>query len=118
MAETRARQVLSPFRSECPIARVLDVLGDRWSLLIIRDVLRDRQTFSKILDSNSEQIATNILAERLNRLVENGLLEKRPYQERPLRFEYLPTKRCKALKPVLRAIAKFGVDELNGKLPT
>ena len=79
--------------SHCPIAQALDVLGDRWTLLVLRDLLvRSPRRFSEFLDS-PEGISTNILTTRLRRLEEWDMLEKRAYQSNPLRYEYLPTKK-------------------------
>src|SRR5437879_13633904 len=72
---------------DCPIARTLDVIGDRWTLLIIRDMLRGTHKYQDLLDS-LEGISTNLLAERLARLVEEGLVSKTMYSEKPPRAEY------------------------------
>ena len=104
------------FRSECAIARTLDVVGDKWSLLIIRDILmRDKRTYSELATS-PETIPTNILAQRLKWLVEHGLLQKEMYQKRPPRYEYTPTPKCKRLLPILDAMISFGRRELDGKV--
>ena len=64
-------------RSRCPVACKLDVLGDRWSLLVVRDLMRGKRRFVEFL-SSPEAIPTNILADRLRRLVANGILTKQP----------------------------------------
>lgn len=95
-------------RSNCPIARTLDVLGDKWSLLVLRDALVfNRRTFSEFARSE-EHIPTNILSERLKRLVEHGLLTRQAYQQNPERFEYRPTEQAKAVLPVLKALREYG----------
>ena len=100
-------------RSPCPIARSLDLMGDRWTLLIMRDALFLKgRTFADFCASR-ERIPTNLLSDRLRKLVGLGLLEKVPYQDRPLRFEYIPTERGKALKPMLRAMKAFGEQHLD-----
>jgi DNA-binding HxlR family transcriptional regulator len=100
-------------RSDCPIALTLDLLGDKWTLLILRDVLVfDRHTFSEFANS-PERIPTNLLAERLKRLVDAGLLEKVAYQDNPPRFRYLPTAKGRAARPVLRALKQFGEANLE-----
>lgn len=104
------------FRSDCPIARTLDLLGDKWTLLILRDVLAfNIRTFSGF-EHRPEHIPTNLLAARLKRLVDAGLLEKSAYQTNPVRYEYHPTTTCLALKPVLRSIRRFGETHLEGKV--
>ena len=77
-----------PLRSRCPIAGALDILGDAWTLLVLRDLLfYDRHRFADFLASG-EGISTNVLAARLKRLETCGLVERRRYQERPDRYEY------------------------------
>ena len=91
-------------RSPCPIAGALDLIGDAWTLLVIRDLLfYGKHRFADFLDS-PEGISTNILAERLKRLERRGLLERRRYQERPPRDEYFLTARGHDLLPVLREL--------------
>src|SRR5215212_6667990 len=87
-------------RSTCPAACALDIAGDRWTLLIVRDLLRGRDTFGK-LASSDEEIPTNILADRLKRMLEGGLIEARPYQQRPLRHAYSLTDKGRDLAEVL-----------------
>src|SRR4051812_5948278 len=72
---------------DCPIARTLDVVGDRWTLLIIRDLLRGIAKYQDLLDS-LHGISTNLLAERLGRLVEEGLVTRTLYSDKPPRAEY------------------------------
>ena len=101
-------------RSPCPIAGALDILGDAWSLLVIRDLLfYDKHRFADFLAS-PEGISTNILAERLRRLEACGLIERRPYQERPRRYEYYLTVRGHDLLPVLRSVIKWGQAHVPG----
>ncbi|MCO5314988.1 MAG: helix-turn-helix transcriptional regulator [Solirubrobacterales bacterium] len=91
---------------ECSIAASLEVVGERWSLLIIRDVLRGRRRFDRI--QSSLGIARNVLTKRLNRLVEAGILEKRAYQSGPERFEYFLTNKGLDLWPVLMSLVEWG----------
>lgn len=101
-------------RSRCPIAGALDVMGDTWTLLVIRDLLfYDKHRFADFLGS-PEGISTNILAERLKRLEQCGLVERRRYQERPPRDEYHLTARGHDLLPVLRALIKWGQAHVPG----
>ena len=104
------------FRSECPIARTLDLLGDKWTLLILRDALFfNTRTFAGF-ERRPEHIPTNLLSARLKRLVEAGLLEKVAYQEHPVRYEYRPTELCRAVRPVIRSMRQFGEAHLEGKV--
>ena len=93
-------------RSPCPIAMGLDILGDKWTLLVLRDLFMGKRPYSAFLES-PEKIPTNILADRLKRLVAEGIVEKHPYQERPVRYEYRLTKKGLRLLPVLREIARW-----------
>lgn len=106
------------FRSRCPIARSLDVIGDRWTLLVVRDLMfRDKHTY-KAFQESREGIPTNILADRLKKLTAWGLVERRPYQDRPVRYEYHLTDRGLALRPVLESIVAWGNATLSEDEPT
>lgn len=91
---------------ECSIAASLEVVGERWSLLIIRDVLRGRRRFDRIQQSLG--VARNVLTKRLRRLLEAGILEKRRYQDSPARYEYFLTEKGLDLWPVLMAYLEWG----------
>ncbi len=90
----------------CPIARSLDEVGEWWSLLILRDAMRGLTRFDEF--QRSIGLATNMLTRRLQVLVGAGLLEKRPYQERPLRYGYHLTDKGRDFLPVLIAMADWG----------
>ena len=94
-------------RSACPVANTLDVIGDKWTLLVIRDLYMGKTTYREF-QTSPETIPTNILADRLNRLLEHGLVSKSPYQDRPVRYAYTLTPKGKALSPVLEEMAKWG----------
>ena len=89
----------------CPIARTLDVIGEWWTLVIVRDAFRGARRFE---DFRSVGIADNILASRLKKLVDEGIFERRPYQEHPQRFEYLLTAKGQDLLMVLGALGTWG----------
>jgi DNA-binding HxlR family transcriptional regulator len=95
----------------CSIARTLEVLGERWTLLIIRDVFSRRRRFDQIQESLG--IARNVLAARLAWLVDEGILEKRAYQERPARYEYFLTEKGLELWPVMVTIMHWGDRHLS-----
>ncbi len=81
----------SPFkRSGCPIVNSLDILGDKWTLVVLRDLHCGKKTYSDLANS-SEKIPTNRLAERLKRLESEGMISKSAYQNHPKRYEYLLT---------------------------
>jgi len=96
---------------ECAIARALEVVGERWTLLLLRDALLGVRRFEDFRASLG--IAANVLTARLERLVEAGLLRREPYSERPLRFEYVPTDRAEELWPVLRALRAWGARNVT-----
>lgn len=89
----------------CPVARTLDVIGEWWTLVIVRDAFRGARRFE---DFRSTGIADNILAARLKRLVDEGVFERRRYQERPERFEYVLREKGRDLLPVLGALGLWG----------
>jgi DNA-binding HxlR family transcriptional regulator len=91
---------------QCPIARSLERVGEWWSILILRDALLGLSRFDEF--QQSLEIAPNILARRLASLVEAGLLEKRQYQARPPRHEYVPTALGRDFRPVLLALLAWG----------
>jgi DNA-binding HxlR family transcriptional regulator len=100
---------------DCSIARALEVVGERWTLLIVRDVFLGRRRFDEFLESLG--IARNVLADRLNRLVEEGILEKVRYQERPERFEYRLTPKGRDLQVALTALRQWGDRYLSERPP-
>jgi DNA-binding HxlR family transcriptional regulator len=99
----------------CSIARTLEIVGERWTLLIIRDVFLGLRRFDQLQESLG--VARNVLAGRLNRLVEEGILERVRYSERPLRFEYRLTKKGRELNVALTALRQWGDAHLSEKPP-
>ncbi|MEM9347329.1 MAG: helix-turn-helix domain-containing protein [Planctomycetota bacterium] len=100
-------------RSVCPVACTLDLIGDRWTLIVIRDLLAGKSHFKEFADS-PEGIATNILAARLNRLVESNLVERRLDTTKASHPEYRLTRKGRSLKPVLSSIANWGMKNIKG----
>ncbi len=90
----------------CPVARTLDRVGDPWSMLILRDAGFGSTRFDQFQESLG--IAPNMLSRRLESLLEAGMLERRAYSERPVRYEYLLTDRGRDFHPVLDAFKAFG----------
>jgi len=99
----------------CSIARALEVVGERWTLLIIRDVLLGLHRFDELQESLG--IARNVLTDRLNRLVEEGLLERVRYSERPERYEYRLTTKGRDLAVTLAGLRQWGDKYLSEKPP-
>lgn len=98
---------LAAQRSPCPISAALDLIGDRWSLLVIRDLLVGKKRYSEFLAS-PERITTNILAERLRRLEAGGLITSTAYSAHPPRYEYSLTARGRDLHPLLQELCRWG----------
>jgi DNA-binding HxlR family transcriptional regulator len=96
----------------CSIARTLDVVGDWWTLLVLRDVLLGLRRFDELRGSLG--VATNVLTLRLKRLTDAGILERRAYQEHPPRFEYSLTEKGRDLYPVLITLMVWGDRHLRG----
>ena len=107
------KQAANSNRSPCPVACTLDIVGDKWTLLVIRDLFSGKKTYSQFQNA-PEKIPTNILADRLKRLVEHGIIDKQPYQSRPVRYEYLLTPKGKALGAVLKVMKEWGEKYLDG----
>lgn len=93
-------------RSGCPIATTLDIVGDRWTLVVLRDLFTGKKRFSAFLAS-PEGIATNVLTDRLALLEQAGLVTKAPYQLRPKRHEYSLTDKGEALLPMLQEMCRW-----------
>ena len=100
-------------RSSCPAACALDIAGDKWTLLVVRDLLRGRNTYGQ-LAATDEGIPTNILADRLKKMEDAGLIEAKPYQERPVRYRYALTAKGGELSEVLTAVARWGKKHIRG----
>jgi DNA-binding HxlR family transcriptional regulator len=102
--ERMTRRAFDP--GQCPVGRTLERVGDTWSLMILRDAFQGLTRFDQF--EKSLGVAPNILTRRLAALVEAGFLERRPYQERPLRHEYLLTDLARDFAPVMTALMAFG----------
>jgi len=97
-----------PPRSACPIARSLDILGDRWTLLIIRDLMLGRTRF-RDFTASPEGIPTNILSDRLERLLRHHIVEQIPAHDGTKRLAYQLTDKGRGLHPVLKAMRDWGL---------
>ncbi|HQV58831.1 MAG TPA: helix-turn-helix domain-containing protein [Ilumatobacteraceae bacterium] len=102
---------------DCSIAASLDFVGDRWSLLILRDIFRGVRRFGDVCEDLG--IARNILTDRLDKLVERDILRKVQYSDRPARFEYHLTDKGRDLSPALIALMRWGDRwAFDGEPPT
>jgi DNA-binding HxlR family transcriptional regulator len=102
-------------RSACAVANSLDVVGDKWSLLVVRDLLQGKRTYGELANS-LERIPTNILADRLKRLEGAGIIASAPYQQRPIRYAYTLTPKGSALGDVLLAFVRWGKQHIPGTM--
>ena len=114
----RPRKEASPGRNEnrrsvCPVACTLDLVGDKWTLLIVRDMLSGKSHFKEFLAS-PEKIATNILAERLARLASNGLVERYPSSDIAGREAYRLTEKGRSLRGLMAQRTAWGRDHIDG----
>ncbi|OMH29462.1 helix-turn-helix domain-containing protein [Motiliproteus sp. MSK22-1] len=100
-------------RSPCPVACTLDTLGDKWTLLIIRDLFFGKSTFGDFQKS-PERIPTNILADRLKRLEQTGIIFKEQYMRRPPRYAYRLTDKGHDLGTVLKAMSEWATKHIAG----
>lgn len=108
-AASRPRDLRSP----CPVAATLDLIGDRWTLLIIRDLFAGKSRYRDLAGS-PEKIATNILASRLETLQAHGLVHARPSADRAGSSDYTLTPRGRSLLPVLQALRDWGLGHVPG----
>lgn len=97
---------LRPYDQTCSIARTLELIGERWTLLVLRDVLLGARRFEDL--QRTTGAATNILSDRLATLVDHELLRRVPQPDRPDRFEYHPTRAGAELAHVLQALMQWG----------
>jgi DNA-binding HxlR family transcriptional regulator len=102
-------------RDGCSIQGTLDVIGDRWTLLILRDIFRGVRRFSQLEDNLG--IAKNLLASRLSKLVAADIVTKIPYQDKPIRHEYFLTQKGRDLSPSLVALMRWGDRWCNDGTP-
>ena len=95
-----------PHRSICPVSCILDIIGDKWTLLVVRDLLFGKQTF-KELQASPEKVPTNTLADRLKKLEASGLVKRELYQEKPKRYVYQLTDKGYDLQPIMKSMMQW-----------
>ncbi len=100
-------------RSHCPVANALDLFGDKWSLLIVRDLVLGKIRYGEFAQS-MEGIPTNILANRLKRLEAAGVVAKKAYSDKPVRYRYELTDKGRDLVPVLEAMVDWALKHVPG----
>jgi DNA-binding HxlR family transcriptional regulator len=95
---------------DCPVARTLDIIGDRWTVLILRDLFLNRRRRFQDFQDSLTGIAPNTLSDRLKVLEAEGIVSRAPYDEHPPRFEYLLTEKGRTLGPVMKALREWGTQ--------
>ena len=103
-------------RSNCSISCALEIIGDKWTLLIIRNIIIGKSKSFGDFRASPEKIASNILSDRLEKMVSNGILKKRVNKENKLKFDYTLTKVGKELEPVIMAISTWGHQTIKGTI--
>lgn len=111
------KRKLPPRRSDCPIACALDLIGDRWTLIVLRDLIIARKRYFQELLQGNEGIATNILASRLKVLEAAGLVTRRVDPAHARRVIYAPTERALDLLPALLELARWSLKHTGAAAP-
>jgi DNA-binding HxlR family transcriptional regulator len=93
---------------DCPVARTLDVVGERWTALLLRDLLRHGPRRFQDFQASLPGVAPNTLSARLKAMEDDGLVQRVLYSERPMRLEYVLTDKGKSLGPVIKALRDWG----------
>ena len=106
---------MAEFRSACPVASALDIIGDKWTLVVLRTIMIGKRRYSELLEM-PERISTNILADRLHLLEREGLIGRHAYQERPMRYEYRLTEKGADLLPVVQALMDWSYKHIPGRM--
>lgn len=101
--------------SDCPVATTINLIGNKWKLLIIRDLLGGTKRFGE-LRKNLEGISQRVLTENLRDLEKDGLLDRRVFAEVPPRVEYSLNETGLSLQPIIAAMANWGIKYKNNKL--
>jgi DNA-binding HxlR family transcriptional regulator len=103
---TEPLTIFAPYH--CPIARSLEVIGDRWTILILRDLVREGPRKFQDFERSLRRISPNTLSQRLKRLEDAGIVARRFYEQHPPRAEYVLTEAGNELRPVLKALFDWG----------
>ena len=114
--ETKGGQAKRLKRSDCPLSCTLDLIGDKWSLLIVRDLLFGSSRYGELLNSG-EGIPTNILSQRLKHLEQVGIVERQDSTHPRSRYDYRLSEAGLKLAPAVRALAEWGRGEIAGTRP-
>ena len=97
---------------DCPVALTLDLIGERWTILLLRDLLLEGPRRFQDFQASLPGVAPNILSARLKAMEDNGLIRRQLYSDRPPRVEYLLTDKGKSLGPIVKAMRDWGTKNL------
>ncbi|WP_372524262.1 winged helix-turn-helix transcriptional regulator [Piscinibacter sp.] len=97
---------------DCPVARTLDLIGERWTVLLLRDLLRHGPRRFQDFQASLPGVAPNTLSARLKAMEDNGLVQRQLYNERPPRLEYVLTDKGRSLGPIVRTMRDWGSKHL------
>ena len=97
---------------DCPVAVTLDLIGERWTILLLRDMLLHGPRRFQDFQASLPGVAPNILSSRLKAMEERGVLRRQLYNERPPRLEYLLTDKGRSLGPIVKAMRDWGTKHL------
>jgi DNA-binding HxlR family transcriptional regulator len=109
--------ISAPYDMRCPIARTLDIVGERWTILILRDLVVGGPRKFHDFERSLAGISPNTLSTRLKRLEDAGIVERRFYEQHPPRAEYVLTEKGEDLRPVLRALLDWGQHHTKYRTP-
>jgi DNA-binding HxlR family transcriptional regulator len=108
MSNRQNAAMAKTYEMRCPVARTLDIIGERWTILVLRDLLLHGPRRFQDFQESLEGVAPNTLSARLKALEEHGIVARRQYSEHPPRLEYQLTDKGKSLGPVLRSLREWG----------
>jgi DNA-binding HxlR family transcriptional regulator len=100
---------------DCPVALTLDLIGERWTILLLRDLLLHGPRRFADFQASLPGLPPNTLSGRLKALEDHGLLRRELYSERPLRVEYVLTEKGRSLGPIVKAMRDWGIKHLMGE---
>ena len=104
-------------RSPCPVSCALDILGDKWTLLVVRDLIFRRKRYFGDFQNSPEKIATNILSDRLKKLEADGMVLRQPDPDHGCRIIYAGTEKCLDLVPTIMELIRWGAKHVPESNP-
>ena len=108
MTKRKIGKMESKYDLRCPVARTLDVIGEQWTILILRDLFKQGPRRFQDFEKSLPGVSTNTLSARLKNLAERGIIDRRFYEDHPPRAEYFLTEKGRTLGPILKALYEWG----------